>query len=69
VRVEDVSKVIQNKAGTTVILEGISFVVPRTSLFCVTGPSGSGKVVATLASALPVWGATRVRIAQTLRYE
>lgn len=43
VQVRDVSKVIATRAVRTVILDGISFVVPHRSLFTIAGPSGSGK--------------------------
>lgn len=43
VRVEQVSRVIVTKAIQTVILDGVSFVVPTHSLFSIAGPSGSGK--------------------------
>jgi putative ABC transport system ATP-binding protein len=43
VRVENVSKVIMNKATKTVILDSISFSIPTGSLFAINGPSGSGK--------------------------
>jgi putative ABC transport system ATP-binding protein len=43
VRVENVSKVITNKAAKTVILDSISFSIPTGSLFAINGPSGSGK--------------------------
>lgn len=38
-----VTKVIAGKAVRTTILDGISFSVPRGSLFSIAGPSGSGK--------------------------
>ena len=41
--VEAISKTIASKAGETVILDAISFVVPARSLFAINGPSGSGK--------------------------
>ncbi len=43
VQVEDVSKVITNRATKTVILDAITFSIPQGSLFSITGPSGSGK--------------------------
>src|SRR2546429_4076818 len=43
VRVENVSKVITNKAAKTVILDSISFSISTGSLFAINGPSGSGK--------------------------
>ena len=43
VRIENVSKVIMNKATKTVILDSISFSIPTGSLFAINGPSGSGK--------------------------
>jgi putative ABC transport system ATP-binding protein len=43
VRVEEVSRIIATKAIQTVILDGVSFVVPVQSLFSIAGPSGSGK--------------------------
>ena len=42
-QVDGVTKVIATKAVHTVILDGISFVVPTGSLFSIAGPSGSGK--------------------------
>jgi ABC-type lipoprotein export system ATPase subunit len=42
-QVENVSKVIVNKSIETVILDSVSFSVPRGSLFVINGPSGSGK--------------------------
>jgi putative ABC transport system ATP-binding protein len=43
VSVENVSKVIVTKAARTVILDSLSFSIPRGSLFAINGPSGSGK--------------------------
>ncbi|HYL42314.1 MAG TPA: ATP-binding cassette domain-containing protein, partial [Ktedonobacteraceae bacterium] len=43
VRIENVSKVITNKATRLVILDSISFSIPTGSLFAINGPSGSGK--------------------------
>src|SRR2546430_12331500 len=43
VSVEDVSKVISTRATRTVILDAISFSVPKGTLFSINGPSGSGK--------------------------
>lgn len=43
VGVDAVSKVIVNKALSTVILDAISFSVPTGALFAINGPSGSGK--------------------------
>lgn len=43
VRVENISKVIVNKAARTTILDSISFAIPAASLFAINGPSGSGK--------------------------
>jgi ABC-type lipoprotein export system ATPase subunit len=41
--VENVSKEIVSKANRTVILDSVSFEIPRGSLFAIKGPSGSGK--------------------------
>ena len=43
VHVEGVKRVIAGKGVQSVILDGISFVVPQGSLFSIAGPSGSGK--------------------------
>jgi putative ABC transport system ATP-binding protein len=43
VSVEDVSKVIENRATKTVILDSLSFSIPGGTLFAINGPSGSGK--------------------------
>lgn len=43
VDVENISKVLQIKSTKTVILEDITFSVPKGSLFAINGPSGSGK--------------------------
>ncbi len=43
VYVENVSKVLQIKSTKTVILDDLSFSVPKGSLFAINGPSGSGK--------------------------
>ena len=42
-RVESISKVIENSGLQTTILQDISFTVPARSLFAINGPSGSGK--------------------------
>lgn len=43
ISVENISKIITSKALQTVILDGVSFHIPRGSLFALNGPSGSGK--------------------------
>ena len=43
VQVEQVSKTIVNKSSETVILDSVSFMIPRGGLFAINGPSGSGK--------------------------
>lgn len=43
VQVEQVSKTIVNKSSEISILDSISFMIPRGSLFAINGPSGSGK--------------------------
>ncbi|HEU5440079.1 MAG TPA: ABC transporter ATP-binding protein [Ktedonobacterales bacterium] len=43
VSVEHVTKMIATRAQRTMILDDISFSVPRGSLFAINGPSGSGK--------------------------
>jgi ABC-type lipoprotein export system ATPase subunit len=43
VQAENVSRTIVNKATQTVILDAVSFAVPKGSLFAINGPSGSGK--------------------------
>jgi ABC-type lipoprotein export system ATPase subunit len=40
---ENVSKVIVTKSSETVILDSLSFAVPKGGLFAINGPSGSGK--------------------------
>src|SRR6266571_3386000 len=40
---EGVTKVIGSNGTSTTILDGVSFAVPRQSLFAINGPSGSGK--------------------------
>jgi putative ABC transport system ATP-binding protein len=43
VSVDNISKVIVNKATKTVILDALSFSIAKGSLFAINGPSGSGK--------------------------
>jgi ABC-type lipoprotein export system ATPase subunit len=43
IQVEGVSRIIASKVTKTVILNEVSFSVPKNSLFAINGPSGSGK--------------------------
>jgi ABC-type lipoprotein export system ATPase subunit len=43
IQVEGVSRIIASKVTQTVILNEVSFSVPKNSLFAINGPSGSGK--------------------------
>ena len=43
VNIDNVSKVLKTKPTQTVILDSLSFAVPKGSLFAINGPSGSGK--------------------------
>src|SRR5215469_13951193 len=43
IQADNVSRVIVNKSAETVILDSVSFSVPKGSLFAINGPSGSGK--------------------------
>jgi len=43
VQVEAISKIIGSNGTSTTILDAVSFIVPRRSLFAINGPSGSGK--------------------------
>lgn len=43
VQVEHLTRIISTRAQNTVILDDLTFSVPRQSLFAVNGPSGSGK--------------------------
>jgi ABC-type lipoprotein export system ATPase subunit len=43
VRVEHLTRIIQTRAQKTVILDDVTFRVPRCCLFVINGPSGSGK--------------------------
>ena len=43
VQADAISKVIGSNGTSTTILDAVSFVVPRRSLFAINGPSGSGK--------------------------
>lgn len=43
VSVENVSKEITNRFTKTVILDSLSFSIPKGTLFSINGPSGSGK--------------------------
>jgi ABC-type lipoprotein export system ATPase subunit len=43
IQVEGVSRIIASKITQTVILNEVSFSVPKNSLFAINGPSGSGK--------------------------
>ena len=43
VEADTISKVIGSNGTSTTILDSVSFVVPRRSLFAINGPSGSGK--------------------------
>ncbi|MBA2286540.1 MAG: ABC transporter ATP-binding protein [Ktedonobacteraceae bacterium] len=43
VQVEHIARVVESRARKTVILDDITFTIPRESLFAINGPSGSGK--------------------------
>jgi putative ABC transport system ATP-binding protein len=43
IQVEQLSRTITSHAAQTVILENVSFCIPRGELFAINGPSGSGK--------------------------
>src|SRR5690348_4304435 len=43
VNIDNVSKVLKTKPTQTMILDSLSFAVPKGSLFAINGPSGSGK--------------------------
>jgi ABC-type lipoprotein export system ATPase subunit len=43
IEVEHLSRVITSRAKKTIILDDITFTIPKQSLFAINGPSGSGK--------------------------
>src|SRR6516164_3399255 len=43
VQVEQLTHIIETRTQKTTILQDVTFVVPRQSVFAILGPSGSGK--------------------------